>query len=153
MHGLSRDVHGTDLNTGLAFQRKLLERANALRKIPDAVHRISRLARLLLLSVAVVLSLVMLRAFIREQLFLWQAREEGAGIHLLFEPRFRIFRLPPSEGGRITWHSSTGEPMEGSTWIFSVPSWPLAAVAIGILIYAAIVILDTETWRRKTRSN
>lgn len=112
------------------------------------VHRAIRLLPLVLLLVAVVSSATMLTAFIREQLFLWPAREEGAGIHLLFEPRFRIYRLPASEGGFIKWHSSTGEPMEGSTCFVSIPAWPMAGIALGTIIYAAILIFDPSTWRK-----
>jgi hypothetical protein len=99
--------------------------------------------------VAVALSATLLKRFIREQFFLWPAREEGAGMHLLFEPRFRIFRLSPGDGGKIVWHSSTGEPAEGSRTFLSMPAWPLVAVALGIVIYATIVFFDPEDWTRR----
>jgi hypothetical protein len=119
------------------------------------VNRIKQVFRGILLALAVILSAAMLTQHIREQFFLWPAREEGAGLHLLFEPQFRVFRLSPANGGKIIWHSSTGEPAEGSRVIVSMPAWPLAAVAVGVLIYAAVVTFDSDTWisRKSTKSN
>lgn len=91
---------------------------------------------------AVLLSVVMLRAFVREQIFLWPAREEGAGLYLLFEPQFRVFRL--SNGGIGVWLAATGEPdpAEVSKVLVSMPAWLPAGLSIGILIYAALAVFD-----------
>ena len=95
-----------------------------------------------LLAAAVGLSVAMLKAFVREQMFLWPAREESAGPHLLFEPRLQIFRLSPADGGKLAWwFSSTGEPTEGSTGILSLPSWPFAVVALGMIACASMLLL------------
>lgn len=97
---------------------------------------------LLALCVAVILSTVMIHAFVREQIFLWPAREEGAGLHLLLEPRFQVFKL--SDGGIGVWLASTGVPDPAAVIkvLLSMPAWPLAGLSIGILICAATVGFD-----------
>jgi hypothetical protein len=114
------------------------------------LHRIKQIVLALLLTGLLVVSATILRDYIRTQLFLWPAREEGASLALLFEPRFWVFRLPAQEGGRIAWHFATvGEPVEGSIGILRGPSWLLMLVALGSLATVTVLIADPELRRGK----
>ena len=97
----------------------------------------------MILLLGVVVALYVLVGFAREEYWMWLARDDR-GIHLLAEPRVLVFRDERVEhDDRIGWTLFySGEPDNGIRVVSSFTSWPLATVAPGFFIYAAVSIFE-----------
>jgi hypothetical protein len=101
-----------------------------------------RLLKVFVLSVAIVASLSVLIAYGREQYWLWLGCD-GAGLHLLAEPRLQVFRALTHEHGERDgwWLASAGEIPEGTRSVISLPTWPLALAGAGVLAWALLALI------------